>query len=582
MSEEQNSVPGQEASSRAETIRTKIEAIDGETLVEMFEGAAGWLEHHVPHINALNVFPVPDGDTGTNMMLTVQSAVKEVRKLTAQEREAVAAVASKMARGALMGARGNSGVILSQILRGFATALEEKERATVPDLVKALEQATEAGYKAVMKPVEGTILTVIREAATAARTFAKNGHDGNVLELFERVVKAAREAELRTPELLPVLKEAGVTDSGGHGLWIFLDGAWRRLKGEEIEATHDVDSAEIEEMISTVGHPQPGEALAGEWGYDIQYLIKARPGNPLDVNAIREHISRIGECPLVVGDEQLVKVHVHCPNPGPPIEYGANQGSISDVVVEDMDAQAEEFLQETQEEQPAPKTPTKSTEEVAGIGIVAVAPGEGLAEVFRSLGVSRVVSGGQTMNPSTQDLLDAAEAVKADTVIILPNNKNVIMAASQVPELAPKNVHVLPTRTVPQGIAAVMSFNYAGDLEDNLAAMLEAIEHVQTGEVTTAVRTTTINDVSVQEGDIIGMLNGQLVIADEELEAVVRALLERIDLDEYEITTFYYGQNISVEEAQNIIDSLAEEYSMLEMELIPGGQPHYHFIFSVE
>ncbi|MGH2545234.1 MAG: DAK2 domain-containing protein [Ardenticatenaceae bacterium] len=567
-------------------VRTEMpvvrETIDGLTLAEMFEGAAGLLERHVPHINALNVFPVPDGDTGTNMMLTVQSAIKELRALTAEERRAVATVASRVARGALMGARGNSGVILSQILRGFARGLEAKEHATVHDLVEAFQHAREMAYKSVDKPVEGTILTVMQEAAEAARAHLTDGGAHNCVLLLSRVVSAAKAAELRTPELLPVLKQAGVTDSGGHGLWVFLDGAYRRLRGEEIEVSHEIDSADIQEMMTTIGHPHAGEALQGEWGYDIQYLIQARPGKPLDVNDIREYITSIGECPLVVGDEDLVKVHVHCPNPGPAITYGAEQGSISDVVVEDMDAQAEQFLQK---EAPKPP-PTTSTDELTGIGIVAVAPGAGFEEIFRGLGVGQIVSGGQTMNPSTQDLLDAVEAVKADTVIILPNNKNIILAASQVPELAgalwAKQVYVLPTRTVPQGIAAVMSFNYATGIEDNLGAMQQAAGQLQTGEVTTGVRTTVVDGVAVEEGDVIGLLNGKLVVADKTPVAVIRAMLERIDLDEYEIATFYHGQNITPEEAQQIVDVLAEEYPSLEMDLMAGGQPHYHFIFSVE
>ncbi len=558
-----------------------VESIDGQTLVRMFEGAAGLLERHVPHINALNVFPVPDGDTGTNMMLTLQGAMREIRSLTEEEKGGVAAVANRMARGALMGARGNSGVILSQILRGFASGLGSKSHATVMDLVTALEHARDMAYRAVETPVEGTILTVIRSVAEAARTDLSEGGDRSCLRFFDRVVQAAKEAELRTPDLLPVLKEAGVTDSGGHGLWVFFDGARRRLGGEEIAVSQGIDSAEIQDMMSTIGHPKTSGAPAGPWGYDIQYLISARPGQPLDLEAIREHISSIGDCPLVVGDETLIKVHVHCPNPGPAITYGAEQGSISDVVVEDMDVQAEAFLDK--EEAPARPAPqVKRTEEVTGIGIVAVVPGDGLEAVFRSLGVSQVVSGGQSMNPSTADLLEAVEAVEADTVILLPNNKNIILSAGQVAEHTRKTVHVLPTRTVPQGIAAVMSFNYSGDLDENLETMKEAMNQIQTGEVTTGIRTTVMNDVAVQEGDTIGLLNGKLVVADKSPLAVVRAMLDRLAADRYEIATFYYGEPLAQEEAQQIVDDLAAEFPSLEMDLVEGGQPHYHFIFSVE
>ncbi|MCB0078318.1 MAG: DAK2 domain-containing protein [Anaerolineales bacterium] len=566
-----------------ETIIIVVEEIDGRTLVQMFEGAAGWFERNVPHINNLNVFPVPDGDTGTNMMLTLQSALKELRALS-EEQLHVSIVADKMARGALMGARGNSGVILSQILRGFARGLEEKRQATLSDLVAAFHHASDSGYKAVANPVEGTILTVIREAAEAAKSYANGATDRNILSFWTRIVNAAKEAELRTPEMLPVLKEAGVTDSGGHGLWVFLEGARRHLSGEKSDYTLSIDDDEVSEMMATVGHPTKGGSLDDEWGYDIQYLITARPGQPLDLEAIREHITDMGECPLVVGDETLIKVHVHCPNPGPAIEYGATQGSLSDVVVEDMDMQAQEFLVDADEESDAgaTKITATSTAEATGIGIVAVAPSDALSDVFHGLGVAEMVSGGQTMNPSTQDILEAVEACGTETVIILPNNKNIILSANQVHELTDVDVRVLPTRTVPQGIAAAMSFNFSADIESNLAAMEEAVQHVQTGEVTTGVRNTTVGGVEVEEGDIIGMLNGKLVVSTKSVLETTRTLLSQIDLDEYEIVTFFHGDNLPEEDAQAIIDQLADEYDELELELMEGGQPHYHFIFSVE
>ena len=558
--------------------------IDGATLLTMFEGGAGWLERHVPHINALNVFPVPDGDTGTNMMLTIQSAVKELRSQTGEH--SVREVAQRMARGALMGARGNSGVILSQILRGIADGLADKERATVSDFAAALGHARERAYKAVHKSVEGTILTVMREAADAPKARADAaGESLSILDLLREVVSAAKRAELETPELLPVLKEAGVTDSGGHGLWVFFDGALRRLSGEEIHYGQGPSAEEFADFATSVGHPGGGSAPEGEWGYDIQYLIKGRAEKPLDVEEIRRYISSIGDCALVVGDETLVKVHVHCPNPGPAITYGAEQGIIGDVVVENMDEQAAEFR--TEEPAPTPSAggtgvAARSTDEVTGIGIVAVAPGEGLSELFRSLGVSQMVAGGQTMNPSTKDILDAVEAIAADTVIILPNNKNIILSAQQVPPLTEKTIHVLPTRTVPQGIAAVMAFNYAGGIDENVAAMQRAIDHVQTGEVTTGIRTTVVNGVSVNEGDIISIHNGKLVVAAPEPESAIRGILDQIELDDYEFASFFHGENISPEEAERIIEAIGEAYPSLEIELMAGGQPHYHFIFSVE
>lgn len=558
-----------------------VETVDGPMLARMFEGAAGWLERHAPHINALNVFPVPDGDTGTNMLATVQSAIKEL-KSKVKEGESASDVANRMARGALMGARGNSGVILSQILHGFAKGLEGKQNVTAHDIVLAMTHASDSAYKAVMKPVEGTILTVVREAAEAAK---QHPNEKNVVKMFRVIVDAAKRAELKTPDMLPVLKQAGVTDSGGHGLWVFFDGALRNLRGESIESgpALQVSDGELERLTKSEGHPQPGDLLDQEWGYDIQYLIKGSAANPLNVDTIRDHINSIGDCALVVGDETLIKVHVHCPNPGPAITYGADQGIIYDVVVENMDDQAQEFLQEEAPAQAAePFGVAQRAHDFTGIGIVAVAPGDGIAEVFRSLGVSEVVSGGQTMNPSTKDLLDAVEMVEADVVILLPNNKNIIMAAEQVVPLSSKQVHVLPTRTVPQGIAAVMSFNYGGELEENLEGMQEAVAHIHTGEVTTAIRTTTIDNVSVQDGDIIGLLNGKLVVADNGPEAVVRAMLDRLDLDEYEILTLYYGEPVSRGEAEALMEALQESHSSLEVEVVQGGQAHYHYIFSVE
>lgn len=463
----------------------------------------------------------------------------------------------------------------------MADAITSKNSITAEDLANSLQRATEKAYSAIQKPVEGTILTVVREAAEAAVTHVKTHSETNMVKLMEVVVTAAKAAELRTPELLPVLKEAGVTDSGGHGLWVFFDGLLRHLKGEQIDATLDWDSPEMQAMLNSVGHPTAGESLTGqEWGYDIQYLITARPNKPLEVNTIREYISSIGDCALVVGDESLIKVHVHCPNPGPAITYGAEHGSLSDVVVEDMDMQAEEFL-----DQPAPEKPKAkavSTEAVTGIAIVAVSPGDGFTEVFESLGVGQLIGGGQSMNPSTEDILTAVNACGADTVIVLPNNKNIILSANQVHELTDKKVHVLPTRTVPQGIAAVMAFNYTASAEANLAAMQDAVAHVQTGEVTTGIRTTSVDGVNVTEGDIIGILNGKLAVSTQSPLDTVRGLLGKIDLSNYEIITFYYGDNVTEAEGQAMLETLKDEVDGVELDLYRGGQPLYHYIFSAE
>jgi DAK2 domain fusion protein YloV len=348
----------------------------------------------------------------------------------------------------------------------------------------------------------------------------------------------------------------------------------------------DLNNGQWDDMMNMVEHPQAdGMVGEGAWGYDVQFLIKARLNKPLDLSKIRLHIERIGDCPLVVGDEQLLKVHLHCPNPGIPITYAAEQGSISDVVVEDMDAQAEAFLQQPtsmQDNLPPLFKSAQSTDEVTGIGLVAVAPGEGIANIFRSLGVSQIIHGGQTMNPSIKELLQAIETFTAETVMILPNNKNIILTANQLPTLTSKKVYILPTRTIPQGIAAVMGFNYAGDVEENYATMQDAMTYVQTGEVTIATRSTTVDDLAITEGDIIGLLNGQLIVAAQSPELVIRSILQRLDLSNYEVITFYYGEQITPEEAQALLESLKTDYDQQDIDVFSGGQPHYHYIFSVE
>ncbi|HYN87239.1 MAG TPA: DAK2 domain-containing protein, partial [Ardenticatenaceae bacterium] len=549
--------------------------LEGEQLKEMFDASTVWLERHVPNINALNVFPVPDGDTGTNMLATMKKAAEELDENTGRS---ASEVARRIAYGAMLGARGNSGVILSQIFRGLAAALEGKETITSADFAVAMARGAEMAYKAVMKPVEGTILTVIREAAEGAEIAARRSRD--LLEVLRATVEAARAAEARTPEFLAVLREAGVTDSGGEGLVVILDGWLRHLRGERLLPGVPLVAAEEPPAPNGRVDPETGAVVPeGEWGYDIQYLIR---GHDLDVEAIRAHISSIGTCTLVVGDPTLVKVHVHCPNPGPAIEYGANQGVLFDVVVENMDAQAEVFAGGHEERAPATEGvdfAEATTERVAGIGTVAVASGDGLRRVLESLGVSHVVGGGPTMNPSTADLLEAIEAVEADSVILLPNDKNIILAAEQARELTSKQVWVVPSRTIPAGIAAIMAFNYMAGLDRNVKAMTEALDAVETGEVTIAVRTTSVEGVAVTAGEYIGLHNGKLVVTGESPAAAVRALLDRMALDTYELATFYHGEDVAPDEATALMLELSEAYPALDFDLHEGGQPHYHYIF---
>lgn len=536
--------------------------INGEQLAAMYFAGSKWLKVHMAHVNALNVFPVPDGDTGTNMFLTLQSAVKNLQsnnKLPAGE------VAARASQGALMGARGNSGVILSQILDGVAQGIAGKIDFTVPEFSRALDLAVDRAYQAVAEPVEGTILTVVKEGARAGRTLAAADPSPEVF--LSGVLDAAKETLSHTPDLLPVLKEAGVVDSGGQGLVYFLEGMLRELKGLPIEdVTLDMESAIVEPHSAT-----PVESTSGDWGYDVQFLIH---GDNLDIEAIRDDIVAMGEYPLVVGNEKTIKVHVHVPDPGVPISYGISRGYLTDVVVENMDVQSQEFFGE--------KESMIVAQPDTDIAIICVAPGDGFAKVFESLGAHAVISGGQTMNPSTQEFLTAVHHLNAQKYIILPNNSNIVLTAQQASSMTDDEIHVLPSKTVPQGIGAMLAFDDAAGIDANLAQMHNALEHIHTVEITNAVRNTTVDTVTVKEGDVIGLLDGKLVAAGSDDTDVVLQTLSRIDADELDVITIYYGQSITADAAAALSDTLAETYPHIEVETVAGGQPHYQFIISLE
>jgi DAK2 domain fusion protein YloV len=541
-------------------------AIGGQEFKWLTKAALAWLQYHQEAINALNVYPVPDGDTGINMVLTMQSAWDEIKDSPEHN---VGQVAHQMAHGAMYGARGNSGVILSQIWRGFARGLDNKNVGHTRDLADAFKEATTTAYKAVVEPVEGTILTVVRAVADAATRAVQETDD--LVHLWERLVFAAHEAVTLTPSLLPVLAEAGVVDAGGQGLLVILEGMLRHMRGEPI--------AEGIEPAETVGGDVMGlMPVEVGYGYDVQFLIK---GQELDEDAIRQKITELGECPLVVGDSTMIKVHVHVPDPGVPISYGASLGSLRDVVVEDMQAQYQDFVAEKEK---ASSTAQKQTgaAPTQKIGVVAVVMGDGLARVFQSLGVSAIVNGGQTMNPSTQDLIEAIENLPHEQVIMLPNNSNVIMAAEQARDLSSKPVAVIPTRFAPEGIAAMLSLNPQTDLEANVSAMALAVNDVKTGEVTSATRSATINGIAINAGEIIGLHNGDLKVSGTTVEQVVRALLKEMSTAQGEIITLYWGEAVSEEEAQALADLVQQDWPEQEVETVPGGQPHYHYILSVE
>lgn len=539
-------------------VKAPLEACDGQLLKHMLEASTTWLDHNCRAINALNVFPVPDGDTGTNMLLTMQSALSEIA--TSPE-HSVARISHAVAQGALMGARGNSGVILSQILRGFAHGLGESEKMGAADFAAALLEGANTAYQAVIKPVEGTILTVVRDMADTSRRLARDNDD--LYSVWEGAVDAARHSVARTPSLLPVLQEAGVVDAGGQGLFIIFDGALRFLRGVPVEAVTQVADAQWE------AHFLSDEA----YGYDIQFLLR---GHALDVEAIRAKIDSMGESTLVVGDRSLVKVHVHAPNPGPILDYAAVLGPLSKVAIENMDEQYQEFLLG----KPAPSQ--SATLELTKIATIVVAPGAGLRQVFESLGVTAVVPGGQTMNPSTEELLQTIDDAPSDQIILLPNNRNVLLAAQQAQSLSQKTVEVVPTATIPQGICALIAFNYQADLATNVRAMQRAMSEIKTGEITYAVRSTLVEGLRVEKGEVIGLLGGTLVAAGPKLEGVVRELLRRMDAGEHELVTIYYGQEVSSGEAAMLSETIEALYPEQEVEVVDGGQPHYPYIISVE
>ncbi len=560
-------------------------SIQGSHLKQMIRMAYFYLDRHQEAINALNVFPVPDGDTGTNMLLTVKSAWEEIAD---SEEKVIGRLAKDVARGALMGARGNSGVILSQILRGFAQALDDKAVCDAETCAAAFVAGKEMAYRGVKRPVEGTILTVMRFAADAAQKAARESKD--VLYILSKAVAAARKAEEETPRLLDVLAQAGVTDSGGEGLCVFLEGMLAVLRGETVEelptGTVVVPEAPARPHASKGNRPIPPV----KYGFDVQFLIE---GRNLDVEEIRRTISAMGDYPLVEGDDRLVKVHVHVFDPSVPLAYAVRTGFVTDVVVENMDDMAAqgmvpsdvvEVVEGTKAPplQDPPSVPRASQQEEDRLPVIVVAPGDGFAEVFRSLGAYRIIKGGQTMNPSIQELLEAIESVPGDEVIILPNNSNVIMAADQARQIAEKKVYVVPSKTVPQGISALLSVMHNQDVAANVAQMEKSLHDVKTGEVTVAVRSARFDGIEVAEGEPIGLLDGRLAVKGGSTEEVVLKLLEKMEAEDGEILTIYCGENVTRERAEALSELIQEKYPDLEVELIRGGQPHYHYIFSVE
>ena len=544
---------------------TKATGVDGQLFKRALLGSLSWLAANHEEVNRLNVFPVPDGDTGTNMLLTLQSAVEDVKESNAAEVSKIAKLAS---HGSLMGARGNSGVILSQIFRGFARAVEGKGSLTPAELAAAFEEAANAAYRAVNKPTEGTILTVAREAGRAAAT-AAGSPDANVPRVIAAAAAGARAAVLKTPGQLQILRDAGVVDAGGFGLQLILEGMLKSVEETEPLPATIAEAKPHTTAASQVSLPLP----EGGWGYCTEFLIE---GTNLDVELIRNQIEALGNSVMVVGEPELVKVHVHTDDPTRVINLAGGYGKLMKLNVGDMSTQHRRIL-ETEGGVTAGGPPRPN-----GVGLAVVVAGRGLVHIFRGLGVDAIIEGGQTMNPSTQDMLTAIESVPYDEVILLPNNGNVIPAAKQVMGLTKKKLHVIETHSVPQGVSAVVAFRPERAADENLRAMKVEAERVQTIEVTHAVRDTRSNGVRVKKGDVIGLINDRLEFAGSDYAEVVNKALGKLGPDSYELVTVYRGEQASDDEMKRLESEIRSSYPGLEVEVQQGGQQHYPFILSVE
>lgn len=549
---------------RVEKLRKRT--IDGQAFKRLVEAGVTWLRTNQQIVNALNVFPVPDGDTGTNMSLTLQAAWNEIKDSGTHHFGEMAAAFSK---GALMGARGNSGVITSQILRGFSRGVHDQKTLTLDAFVKGLNEARDTAYKGVVKPVEGTILTVIKETANGAE--AARGSVKDAVELLEMALKAADEAVKNTPEQLPILKQAGVVDSGGKGLFFFLEGMLRHVYGESLETptmqVQALSAMSLEGALEDV-----------EEGQDYEIVVDFVPNGELDLQGFYAKLEEMGTSIQVGEGEGMYRMHIHVPteNRYVPIDYIMGIGTVTKVAIENLMAQMDDI-------QKSKSTQIQfGTVEPGNIAVVVVSPGTGISRIFASLGVAAVVAGGQTMNPSTQDILSSFENMPTDKVIILPNNKNIVMAANQAKDVTVKNVQVVPTRTVPQGLAAMLSFDPGGEVAAVAERMLKAMSNVQTGEITVATRSVEIDGVTVKDGQVIALLDGKLVASSDTVEHGLFALLEKAGASEHEIVTLFFGENMTHAEANRFADAVRGKYSNLEVEVQEGGQPHYQFILSIE
>ena len=551
-----------------------MQVLNGRDLADALSAGFSCLQRYRDPINALNVYPVPDGDTGTNMLLTMRAGVE---KLAQSDGATAGEVAAQLADGAFWEARGNSGVILSQFFKGIAQGLDGKEVCSGSDLAQAFRSATDAAYKSVGNPVEGTMLTVIRCVAEALESTLAAGNDGNVLALWETGYNASREALDATPSMLARLREAGVVDAGGMGIVVILGGAYLHLTGQDVA---DADLG----LATSAGQIDPSQlssvavesdfldaSVESEWGYCTQFLIQ---GEGLDIDQVRADLARTAESLVIIGDDRFIRVHCHLEDPGVALTYGAALGELDQIKIDNMNLQNQDWASGHQERS-APKS---------GIALVAVAPGDGLAQLFRDTANAAVVSGGQTMNPSVAQLTGAAERSGAADVILLPNNKNVAITATQAAEREneTQTLYVVPTATVSQGIAAALAFNSQATTEQNLQAMNDAVADVVSIEVTRSIRDTTLGGVAISEGDYMGLVDGDLSVVEASAEAALMASLDRVGLEQDHIITIYWGADTDRETTEEVAGKLEEQLPGIQVDLVYGGQPHYPYFASVE
>ena len=551
-----------------------IRTLDGRTFAEMILAGAQNLSQNASAVDALNVFPVPDGDTGTNMNLSMTSGAREVEQMDTDD---IGKVGSALSKGLLMGARGNSGVILSQLFRGFSKSIESKKEINSLEFAAALQAGVDMAYKAVMKPVEGTILTVAKDAAKKAMALAEKETD--ITALMTAVTEEAEASLNRTPELLPVLKEVGVVDSGGKGLLCVYEGFLASLKGEAVPQKAVLPS--LDDMVNAEHHKSAQSMMNTEdieFGFCTEVMVRLdQAKREFDEGTFRQDLSQFGDSLLVIADESLAKVHIHAEEPGNVLNYAQHYGELIKIRIENMREQHTSII--SQESKPAgnEKTPAKQP-----YGIVTVAMGEGISDLFKSIGASVVIEGGQTMNPSTEDIVEAVKSVNAETVFILPNNSNIIMAANQAASVMNEQVLVIPAKTVPQGMSALLAFNPDQEAEANEANMLSAIQQVKSGQVTYSVRDTHIDGKDIKKGDFMGILNGTIIGTSENQLSAAKMLLSEMIGEDDEIVTILYGEDASREEAEQLEAFLSDKYEEIEVEIHNGKQPLYSYIVSAE